>query len=153
MTNGHLDVIERAARIFDRVVVAVFRNAGKAPLFDAAERVAMLREVTAGWPGVQVEAAEELTVHFARRQGATVIIKGLRAVSDFENEMKMAQANKWLEDGVETMFMMTAPQYAFLSSSVVKEIASYGERVSGLVPESVAARLRAKFARRGDERQ
>ncbi len=149
VTNGHLDVIERAARIFGRLVVTIFRNSGKTPLFSAEERLQMLREATAHIPGVSVEISDDLTVRYARRKGANVIVKGLRAVSDFENEMKMAQMNKCLGDEIETMFIMTATQYAFLSSSIVREVASYGESVEGMVPDCVAQRLTQKYANRG----
>lgn len=144
-TNGHLDVLTRAAGIFDKLVVCVFRNAGKTPLFSAEERVEMLREATAHLPNVEVTASDDLTVWFAESAGAQVIIKGVRVMSDFENELKMAQMNKHLADGIETVFMTTATKYAFVSSSLVKEVASYGANVAGLVPESVERRLRDRF--------
>lgn len=147
VTYGHLDVIGRAAKIFDKVVVTVFRNSGKNPLFSAQERVEMLVEATAHIPGVEVEFSDGLTVHYARIKGAKVVIKGLRAISDFENEMKMAQMNSRLAPDVETMFMMTATQYAFLSSSIVREVASYGESVEGLVPPHVERKLYEKLNR------
>lgn len=151
ITNGHLDIIERAAHLFDRVLVVVFRNVGKTPMFDVEERLDMIREATRHVPQVEVEASDDLTAAFARRRSASAIIKGIRSISDFENEMKMAQMNKRLEPGVETLFMMTSVQHSFLSSSIVKEVASYGGSVEGLVPSGVEARLRDRFAinRRG----
>lgn len=144
-TNGHLDVLTRAAGIFDRVIVCVFRNAGKTPVFTPEERVAMLKEATAHLPNVVVDMSDDLTVRFAQQAGASVIIKGLRVMSDFENELKMAQMNKHLAPDIETMFMTTATEYAFVSSSLVKEVASYGGDVDALVPESVARQLRKRF--------
>lgn len=144
-TNGHLDVLSRAAGIFDRLIVCVFRNAGKTPVFSPEERVEMLREATAHLPNVAVDMSDDLTVRFAQQAGATVIIKGLRVMSDFENELKMAQMNKHLAPEIETVFMTTATEYAFVSSSLVKEVAGYGGDVTGLVPDSVARRLRERF--------
>lgn len=144
-TNGHLDVLTRAAGIFDQVIVCVFRNAGKTPLFSPEERVEMLQEATAHLPNVTVDMSDDMTVRFAQQAGARVIIKGLRVMSDFENELKMAQMNKHLAPDIETMFMTTATKYAFVSSSLVKEVASYGGDVDGLVPDSVARRLRQRF--------
>ena len=152
ITNGHLDVIERASQIFNQVIVTIFRNSGKTPLFSAEERLQMLREATAHISGVVVDASDDLVVRYARQKGAQVIVKGLRAISDFENEMKMAQMNQWLGGGIETMFIMTASQYAFLSSSIVREVASYGESVEGMVPDCVAERLKERFANRGGRR-
>lgn len=145
VTFGHLDVIERVSKIFDKVVVAVFRNSGKNPLFNPKERVQMICEAVAHLPGVEVDTSDGLTVHYAKTKGAKVIVKGLRAISDFENEMKMAQMNYRLEPDIETMFIMTSTQYAFLSSSIVREVACYGECVEGLVPPHVELKLREKF--------
>ena len=145
VTNGHLDIIERTAQIFDLVLVVVFRNAEKNPLFTYEERVELLSRAVAHIPNVRVDSSDGLTAQYARDHGARAIIKGLRAVSDFENEMQMAQMNKLLSD-IETMFMMTSSQYSFLSSSIVKEIASYGANVDGLVPKVVEERLKEKFA-------
>ncbi|MFM7322110.1 MAG: pantetheine-phosphate adenylyltransferase [Armatimonadota bacterium] len=141
VTNGHLDVIERASRLFDRVLVAVGRNAGKSALFDAEERVALLREACAPWGNVEAVAFDGMLVGFAREHGASVLIKGLRAVSDFEYEFQMALANRYLAPDIETMFLMTSAEYQFLSSSIVKEIARVGGDVAPLVPEVVARRL------------
>ena len=145
VTNGHLDVIARAAHTFDRVVVAVGRNSGKNPVFDVAERVAMLTECCAPWPGVVATSFEGMLVGFARTQGAQVIIKGLRAVSDFEYEFQMALANRQQAPDIETLFMMTSAEHLYLSSSLVREIARLGGDVTALVPPLVEARLQTKF--------
>jgi pantetheine-phosphate adenylyltransferase len=140
VTNGHLDVINRAASLYDDVIVGVLHNPSKSPLFTADERVDMLREVTKDLANVRVERFQGLIVDFCRAHQASGIIKGLRAVSDFDYEMQMAQMN-YSQAGVETLFMTTNPLYAFLSSSLVKEFASYGGDVSALVPEPVQRRL------------
>jgi pantetheine-phosphate adenylyltransferase len=144
VTNGHVDIIERAGQQFDRVVVAVLENPGKDPLFGVEERVAMLEQATAGLDGVEVEAFSGLLVEYARRVGARVIVKGLRAVTDFEYEIQMAQMNQRL-GGVETFFMTTAPTWSYLSSSLVREVAGFGGDVRGLVPPMVVERLRDKL--------
>jgi pantetheine-phosphate adenylyltransferase len=144
VTNGHVDIIERAGQQFDRVVVAVLENPGKDPLFGVEERVAMLEQATAGLNGVEVEAFSGLLVEYARRVGARVIVKGLRAVTDFEYEIQMAQMNQRL-GGVETFFMTTAPTWSYLSSSLVREVAGFGGDVRGLVPPMVVERLRNKL--------
>ncbi|HEY1643357.1 MAG TPA: pantetheine-phosphate adenylyltransferase [Streptosporangiaceae bacterium] len=144
VTNGHLDIISRAASLFDEVIVAVLRNLSKNGLFTADERVEMLREVLKGQPNVRVARFDGLTVDFCRENGATAIVKGLRAVSDFDYEMQMAQMN-YRQAGVETLFMTTNPLYAFLSSSLIKDIAKYGGDVSGLVPDLVLERLTARL--------
>ncbi len=145
VTNGHLDVISRAAALHDEVVVAVLINITKKSLFSTDERVDMLREITRGLGNVRVERFHGLLVNFCTANGINAIVKGLRAVSDFEYEMQMAQMNYRLAK-VETLFMTTNPTYSFLSSSLVKEIALYGGDVSGLVPELVLGRLRARLA-------
>jgi pantetheine-phosphate adenylyltransferase len=145
VTNGHVDIISRAAGLYDEVVVAVLINPTKQGLFIVDERVEMLREVTSGYANVRVERFHGLLVDFCAENGITAVIKGLRAVSDFEYEMQMAQMNYRLAK-VETLFMTTNPLYSFLRSSLVKEIAKYGGDVSGLVPEPVLARLRARLA-------
>jgi pantetheine-phosphate adenylyltransferase len=144
VTNGHLDIISRAASLFDEVIVAVLRNLSKTGLFTAEERVEMLREVLKGQPNVRVARFEGLTVDFCRDNGASAIVKGLRAVSDFDYEMQQAQMN-YRQAGVETLFMTTNPLYAFLSSSLIKDIAKYGGDVSGLVPDSVLERLTTRL--------
>ncbi|HWH32540.1 MAG TPA: pantetheine-phosphate adenylyltransferase [Egibacteraceae bacterium] len=145
VTYGHLDVLERAASRFDRLVVAVLRNASKSPLFDIDERMELLREVTAPWGNVEVESFEGLLVDFCRDRGVRLIVKGLRAVSDFEYELQMAQMNSRLGD-VETLFLTTSPVYSFLSSSLVKEVARFGGDVSDFVPPVVAERLRERLS-------
>ena len=140
VTNGHLDIIDRASQLYDELIVAVLINQSKHGLFTVEERLDMLREVTKGYPNVRVESFHGLLVDFCRAQGATVVVKGLRAVSDFDYELQMAQMNVGLA-GVETLFMPTNPLYSFLSSSLVKEIAKWGGDVSAHVPEVVAARL------------
>ena len=138
--NGHLDIIERARRLFRRVVVGVAINVEKAPLFDVEDRVAMLRGATRR-SGVEVAIFDGLTVNFAHRLGARVIVKGLRAVMDFENELKMAAMNKRLRPEIETVFMMTSPEFAYLSSTLIREVTAFGGSVSGLIPSSVERRL------------
>ncbi len=145
VTNGHLDIIERAARRFDALVVGVLDNPAKQPLFGAEERVSLLKEVTQDLPNVEVDAFTGLLVEYASRRGADLVVKGLRAVTDFEFEIQMAQMNHSLT-GMETLFMTTSPQWSFLSSSLVKEVASFGGDVSGLVPPVVAERLRERLA-------
>ena len=145
VTNGHLDVIARAAGLHDEVIVAVLINITKKSLFSTDERVEMLREVTKGLGNVRVERFHGLLVNFCTANGINGIVKGLRAVSDFEYEMQMAQMNYRLAK-IETLFVTTNPQYSFLSSSLVKEIATYGGDVEGLVPEPVLGRLRARLA-------
>ena len=149
ITNGHLDIIRRASRIFERVIVAVFINIGKTPLFDVDERVAMVREAVRDLPNVEVESSSGLLVDFCRSRGVHVVVKGLRAVSDFDYEFQMALMNKELEDSVETLFMMTSTEHLFLSSSVIKEIARFGGDVRRFVPPMVFERLQARMAKLG----
>lgn len=146
VTNGHLDIIERAAGLFDSVLVAVARNESKAALFSVAERIEMLTEVCRPWPNVTVDAFEGLLVECAAVNKANVIVRGLRAVSDFEYELQMALMNRRLNSSIETIFMMTEAEYCYLSSRIVKEIARLGGSVEGLVPKSVGQRLRQKVA-------
>jgi len=145
VTNGHLDIISRASAVYDEVVVAVVLNPSKIPMFTADERVEMLRDVLKERPNVTVAMFEGLTVDFCRANDISAIVKGLRAVTDFDYEMQMAQMN-YSQAGVETMFMTTNPLYAFLSSSLVKEFAKYGGDVTGLVPEIVNSRLSSRLA-------
>jgi pantetheine-phosphate adenylyltransferase len=143
VTNGHLDVIRRAAAIFDRVVVGVVRQAHhKEPTFTIDERVGFLRDALADVPNVEVDVFSELVVEFARRWEAKAIVKGLRVISDFEWEFQMNQLNRHLAPDIETVYVMASPQFSFVSSSGVKEIASFGGNVDGLVPAAVAARFR-----------
>jgi len=146
VTNGHVDVITRAAGIFDRVVVGVVGNPQhKQPLFSLDERVAFLRETLEGIPNVEVDVFSELVVDFARKWDAKIIVKGLRVISDFEWEFQMNQLNRTLAPDVETVYVMASPQVSFVSSSGVKEIASFGGKVDELVPEPVARRFRELF--------
>jgi pantetheine-phosphate adenylyltransferase len=140
VTNGHLDIVDRASRLYDELIVAVLINQSKHGLFTVDERLDMLREVTKGYRNVRVEAFQGLLVDFCRAQGAGVVVRGLRAVSDFDYELQMAQMNIGLA-GVETLFMPTNPLYSFLSSSLVKDVAKWGGDVSAHVPEVVARRL------------
>jgi len=144
VTNGHLDIIERAGQRFDAVIVGVLDNPAKRPLFSLEDRVAMLKEATASMDAVSVASFSGLLVESVTALGADVVVKGLRAVTDFEAEIQMAQMNHALA-GVETLFMTTSPAWSFLSSSLVKEVASFGGDVSGLVPPVVAEALRARF--------
>ena len=141
LTNGHVDIIERGARLFDRIVVAILRNAEKRPLFTVDERLAMIRETFQDRPNVEVDAFDGLLVDYVASREATVIVRGLRAVSDFEYEMQMALMNRHLNPAVETAFMMPAEQYTYVSSRLVKEVASLGGSVTGLVPINVDGRL------------
>ncbi len=145
VTNGHLDIIRRAAAMFDTVLIAVARNYSKSPLFDLEERVAILTEVCQDLPNVSIDSFEGLLVNYAAENGATVIVKGLRAVSDFEYELQMALMNRRLKQDVETVFLMTGAEHSYLSSSIVKEIARLGGSVEGLVPQSVERRLQSKL--------
>ena len=145
VTSGHQDVIMRAARLFDSVVVAVGRNANKAALFSVEERLEMLREVCAPFPNVRVDSFDGMLVGYARARGARVVVKGLRAVSDFEYEFQMALANRQQAPDIETLFLMTSTEHLYLSSSLVKEIARLGGDVSALVPPPVERQLREKL--------
>lgn len=144
VTNGHLDLIERGAKIFGRLIVAILRNTDKAPLFTVSERVEMMREATRHFPNVEVDAFEGLLVDYARRLGAHILLRGIRAVSDYEFELQMAMMNRKLEPTLETVFMLPAEAYSYLSSRLVREIAQLGGPVTGLVPTAVELRLRAK---------
>jgi len=145
VTNGHLDVFTRAARIADEVVVAVLVNRNKAGLFSVDERMEILREVTAHLPNVRVDSFHGLLVDYCQEHDIEAIVKGLRAVSDFDYELQMAQMNHRLAE-VETLFVSTNPQYSFLSSSLIKEVARHGGDVAGLVPQAVLDRLPEKFS-------
>jgi pantetheine-phosphate adenylyltransferase len=144
LTNGHVDIIRRGARLFDRIVVAILVNVEKQPLFSLAERVEIARDVFHDHHNVEIDTFEGLLVEYARRRGAAAIVRGLRAISDFEYEMQMALMNRRLFDEVETVFMMPAEPYTYVSSRLVKEVFSLGGSVHGLVPPGVEARLRAK---------
>ncbi|GIV08552.1 MAG: phosphopantetheine adenylyltransferase [Fimbriimonadales bacterium] len=145
-TLGHLDIIQRAARLFDELIVAIAVNSQKLPLFSLEERAAMLRECCAHLPNVRVATLEGLLVQFAQQTGACAIVRGLRAVSDFEYEFQMATMNRQLAPEVDTCFLMTHQQFAFLSSSMVKEVARLGGAVDAFTPPNVAHKLRERFA-------
>lgn len=149
VTLGHLDIIRRAARVFERVVVAVVRQPVRKQktVFSAEERVDFIRAEVADMGNVEVESFDTLLVDFARRHGATAIVKGLRAISDFEYEFEMNQLNRKMAPDIESIYLMAAPQYSFLSSSGVKELAMFGGDLAGLVPERVAQRLQEELRR------
>ncbi len=146
VTNGHLDLIERGEKMFDRLIVAVLKNTEKEPMFSVPERVEMLREVTRQWDAVEIDVFEGLLVDYARKRGAAVILRGIRAVSDYEYELQMALMNRKLEPRLETVFMMPGETYSYLSAKVVREIAHFGGPLAGLVPPTVEQRLRAKVS-------
>lgn len=146
VTKGHLDIIKRSARMFDKLIVAVLINSAKTPLFTTEERVEMLRECCAGIPNVEVKSFDGLTVNFAKANHATVMVRGLRAVTDFENEIQLAQTNHALMPGIETVFLATSIKWSYLSSTVVREAAHYGHDVSKFVPPNVEAALLKKQA-------
>jgi|SRR3954467_8429742 pantetheine-phosphate adenylyltransferase len=145
LTNGHLDIITRGARIFDKLYVVVLNNGTKNPLFTVEERVELIKEVTKDIPNIEADSYSGLLVDYARKVGATANIRGLRAVSDFEYEMQITSMNRLLNKDLETFFIMTRNQYSFLSSSIVKEVARYGADVSELVPKIVEHALKDKF--------
>jgi pantetheine-phosphate adenylyltransferase len=146
LTNGHVDIITRGARLFDRIIVAILVNAEKSPLFTLAERVEITRAVFKDQPNVEVDTFGGLLVDYVERRRAQVIVRGLRAVSDFEFEFQMALMNQRLKPAIDTVFMMPAEQYTYISSRLIKEVFALGGRVHGLVPDTVEARLRDKLA-------
>jgi pantetheine-phosphate adenylyltransferase len=146
LTNGHVDIIQRGAALFDRIVVAILVNPEKAPLFTVEERVEMTREVFKSQPDVEIDTFDGLLVEYARQRQATVIVRGLRAISDFEYEMQMALMNRHLSSTIETVLMTPAEAYTYLSSRLVKQVFALGGSVQGLVPELVATRLAEKAA-------
>ncbi|MDI7741554.1 pantetheine-phosphate adenylyltransferase [Lysinibacillus fusiformis] len=145
ITNGHLDIIKRAAGVFDIIYVAVLNNSSKKPLFSIDERIDLISEVTKDIPNIRIESSSGLLIEYARAKNAKAIVRGLRAISDFEYEMQITSMNKFLDESIETFFIMTKNQYSFLSSSIVKEVAQYGGTVTGLVPELVEKALLQKF--------
>ncbi|MFC5702208.1 pantetheine-phosphate adenylyltransferase [Cohnella faecalis] len=145
VTFGHLDIIRRAAKQFDRLIVAVLNNTSKSPLFSVEERKALLAEVTRDLPNVEIDSFRDLLVRYMRSRQADVIVRGIRSVTDFEYELQMASTNRQLDEGIETIFMMTNPKYSYLSSSIVKEIAKFQGAVHDLVPPSVEAALIGKY--------
>ncbi|MBH0333308.1 MULTISPECIES: pantetheine-phosphate adenylyltransferase [Brevibacillus] len=146
VTYGHLDIIARGANVFDKVIVAVLINSKKNSLFSVEERVELLRQATADMKNVEVDSFDGLLIDYMNKKGAQVIIRGLRAVSDFEYEMQVASINKKLDENIETFFMMTNNQYSYLSSSIVKEVAKYKASVADLVPPIVEEALKRKMA-------
>ncbi len=145
ITNGHLDLIERGSRLFGRLIVSILRNDTKQPLFSVTERMEMLREVVAAYPNVEVDSFDGLLVDHASNRGATVILRGIRAISDYEYELQMALMNRRLRPAVETVFLMAGEAYSFISSRLVKQVFGLGGNISGLVPPSVEARLRNRI--------
>ena len=145
VTNGHLDLIMRGEKMFDHLIVAVLKNVDKQPLFSVPERVEMLHEVTRQWPAVEVDVFEGLLVDYARTRGAAVILRGIRAISDYEYELQMALMNRKLEPRLETVFMLPGESYSYLSAKLVREIAQLGGPLTDLVPSVVEERIRAKM--------
>ena len=147
ITNGHLDMIERGSRLFDRLIVSILRNESKEPLFTVEERMEMLREVVDVYPNVEVGSFHGLLVDHAMAQNATAILRGIRAISDYEYELQMALMNRRLQPEIETVFMMSGEAYSFISSRIVKEVFGLGGNISGLVPPSVESRLRSRLSK------
>lgn len=147
VTFGHLDIIRRSSRIVDELIIGVLNNKAKMPLFSVEERVKMLKEVTKELPNVKIIPFDGLLVEFAKRMEAKVVIRGLRAITDFEYELQMAQTNHKLEVGVETMFLTTSLEYSYLSSTTVKEVAAFGGDITQFVPEVVIDRIKEKMPR------
>jgi pantetheine-phosphate adenylyltransferase len=141
ITNGHLDVIERGARLFGRLIVSILRNESKAPLFSVEERMEMLAEVTSPWKNIELDSFDGLLADYALRRGARVILRGIRALSDYEYELQMALMNRRLQPGVETVFLLAGEQFSFISSRLVKEVIGLGGNIAGLVPPVVERRL------------
>ena len=152
VTYGHLDIIRRASRIFDKVVVGVLINSKKTPLFSMEERVNILKEATSDLDNVEIQGFSGLTVDFAKNIGAKVIVRGLRAVTDYEYELQIAQTNRVINHEVDSVFMATSLQYAYLSSSTVKEVAAYGGDISNFVPDFVAEELKKRIPIKKNER-
>ncbi len=144
---GHLDIIRRASKVFDTLIVAVLNNVSKNPTFSIEERTALIRRVTSDLPNVEIDSFHELLINYMKSKNAKVIVRSLRAVSDFDYELQLASMNRKLSDEIETFFMTTNPQYSYLSSSIVKEIARFHGPVSGLVPDAVEEALIGKFAK------
>lgn len=151
VTSGHLNIIRRAANIFDKLIVCVMVNAGKSPMFTLEEREALIRRVTADLPNVEVDCSNELLADYARRRGSCVIVKGLRAGSDFENEFQMALVNRKLNPELDTMFLTAASQYMYLSSSMVKELGNYGADLSDFLPEEIIPDFRNKLCKKMED--
>lgn len=148
VTLGHLDIIKRTAAMFDRVIIGVLNNRAKSPLFTVSERVELLKEVTSDLPNVEIQSFEGLLIDFVRRNRADVIVRGLRAITDFEYELQMAQTNRVIAPEIDTIFLTTNLKYSYLSSSIVKEIAAYDGDISAFLHPSVAERVREKLEER-----
>ena len=148
VTNGHIDVIERALKIFDSVIVAVGDNPGKKPLFSTKERIEMLKEATKHLKNIEIGAFSGLLLNFVKSKNSKIVIRGLRAVSDFEFEFQRALLNRVVDSGIETVFIMTKEDYVYLNSSIIKEIAMFNGKVAGLVPKIVEKKLREKFSKK-----
>ena len=148
-TYGHIDMIERSAKIVDELVVAVLRNSAKNSLFSVEERVSMLEEITEHLPNVYIRSFDGLLIDYAREVGASIIVRGLRAVTDFEYELQIAQTNRIVNSQIDTVFLTTSLEYAYLSSTIVKEVASYGGDISHFVPEGLIGRIYAKYPESG----
>ena len=147
ITSGHLNIIRRASNIFDKLIVCVMVNAGKNPMFSQEERVELIRRVTGDLPNVEIDCSNELLAEYARRRGSCVIVKGLRAVSDFENEFQMALINHKINPQLDTMFLTADSQYMYLSSSMVKELGNYGAELSDFLPEEIIPDFRRKLGK------
>jgi pantetheine-phosphate adenylyltransferase len=147
ITNGHLDLIQRGSRLFDKLIVSILRHDAKEPLFTVEERIEMLREVVHVYPNVDVDSFDGLLVEHAAQRSATAVLRGIRAISDYEYELQMALMNRRLSPGLETIFMMSNEAYSFISSRLVKEVFGLGGDITGLVPPSVEARLKRRLAK------
>lgn len=150
VTYGHMDIIRRSSKLVDELIVGVLNNKAKSPLFSVEERVKMLKEVTKDMPEVKIVPFEGLLVEFARRMGAEMVVRGLRAITDFEYELQMSQTNHKLEPGIETVFLTTSLEYSYLSSTTVKEVAVFGGDISQFVPEIVADMIQEKMIKKGE---
>ena len=145
VTNGHLDIIERASRMYDHLYVTIFTNPNKKTMFTLSERIALLKEVTKSFDNVTIDSSDELAVEYAKRVGASVLVRGLRATMDFDYELHLAFSNQYLDDDIDMVFLMTRPSHSFISSSSVKEIVSHHHSVQGLVPKFVEDALKKKI--------
>lgn len=150
ITNGHLDIITRASKVFSEVHVVIMHNSAKTSLFTVDERIRLIQEATQDLANVTVETSDGLMIEYAKKVGAVAVVRGLRAVTDFEYEMQITSMNRVLDEGIETFFIMTKNQYSFLSSSIVKEVAKYGGNISELVPPTVEKALKEKFQSSAD---
>ena len=145
VTNGHIDIIKRALKLFNKLIVAVAHNPQKTPMFTQEERVSFIRKATRGWKNLEIDSFDDLLINYARKKGANVIIRGLRAISDFDFELQMGLMNRTLDKSLETIFMIPSEEYSFLSSKIIKEIASFNGEIEDHVPSSVAKGLKKKF--------